>query len=194
MNDASQVVVGSNGDIYVGPTDATPPDDVATAMSTVDADWDHVGYVSEDGVTFTEGKDITDIPAWQSFWAIRKIVTARTVTASFAMRQWSRNNVEFALGGTVDDNGGGEFVYTPPDPESLDERSLVIEWRDGTEKFRLYFPRGIVSENVEVNITRSAAADLPVTFAVTDPGVDGVGDPVPVYSLFTNSPSFQSGS
>jgi hypothetical protein len=48
----------------------------------------------------------------------------------------------------------------------------------------------MVSENVDINLTRTDAAGLPVTFAATDPGTDGLGNPVPVYTLFTDDPSF----
>lgn len=192
-NDASQVVVGANGKVWVAPSDATGPDDVGTAMDTLTG-WIDLGFVSEDGATFTEGKDITDIGAWQSFYPIRKIVTGRTATVSFALRQWSKDTVEFALGGSVVENGLDEFTYTPPSPEELDERSVALEWFDGTKSYRLYIPKGIVSDNVETNLVRTSAADLPVTFAATDPGVDESGDALPAYTLFTDDPSFAGGS
>jgi len=184
MNDSSQVVVGANGQVYVAPAPLDPgsePDDVTTAL---DAAFVELGFISEDGATFTEGKDITDIGAWQSFWPIRKIVTARTVQVAFAIRQWARENIEFALGGTVEDNGG-EFTYTPPSPSELDERSLVLQWQDDDKNYRLWIPRGIVSENVEFQLVRTAAADLAVTFAALDPG-----DDAPVYTMFTDDPAF----
>jgi hypothetical protein len=84
---------------------------------------------------------------------------------------------------------GDEFVYVPPSPELIDERSVVIDWQDGEKSYRLYIPRGIVSENVEVNLTRSGAADLPITFAATDPGSDESG-PLDIYTLFTDDPAF----
>lgn len=184
--DSSQVVVGANGQVYVAPTSETAPDDVGTALAGA---WQELGFVSEDGATFTEGKDITDINAWQSFYPVRRIITARNVTVSFALHEWSAANIEFALGGAVTDNGD-EFVYTPPSPDDLDERSLVLQWQDSTKNYRLYIPRGIVSENVEVNLTRTGAADLPITFAATDPGTDGLGGTLDIYTLFTDDPAF----
>lgn len=188
--DATQVLVGANGNVYVGAITATAPDDVATPLG---GDWTNLGYISEDGATFTEGKDITDINAWQSFYPVRRVVTGRTVTVSFTLREWSLETIEFALGGTVTTEGD-EYIFTPPAPDELDERAIVLEWTDGDKKYRLYVPRGIVSENVETNLTRSGAADLPITFAATDPGADGSGNPLPAYVLFTNDPSFGSGS
>lgn len=190
-NDATEVVVGTNGKIWVGPTDAAAPDDVATAMDTVDAEWLELGYISEEGAKFSEGKTVADINAWQSFYPIRRIITGRSVTLAFSLRQWNKDTVEFALGGTVADNNG-EYTYTPPTPDQLDNRSVTLEWFDGDKSYRLYMPAGIVSENVEISLMRTAAADLPITFAATDPGVDGNGDPISIYTLFTDDPAFAS--
>lgn len=187
-NDAGEVVVGANGTIWVAPITATAVDDVGTAMTTVDTDWIDLGFVSEDGATFTEGKDITDIGAWQSFYPIRRIVTGRSVQAAFALRQWNTDTVEFAFGGTVSNNGG-EFMFTPPSPEMLDERSLTIEWFDGDYTYRIYLPRGIVSEAIETQLVRTAAADLPITFGAMDPGAG-----LDAYGFFTDDPAFTATS
>jgi hypothetical protein len=187
-NRSDQVVVGASGQVWAGPTNAVAPTQVTTAMQTVDTDWINLGFISEDGATFSEGKDIADIGAWQSFYPIRRVITARTVAVSFALRQWSKFTVEFALGGLVEVNAA-EYLYTPPAPETLSEKSLTLEWADGVKKYRLYIPKGIVSETVETNLTRTAAADLPVTFVATDPGAG-----VDIYTLFTNDPAFSAAS
>lgn len=192
-NDAGNVVVGANGKVWVAEIDATAPDDVTTNMDNI-AGWTEMGFISEDGATFTEGKDITDVGAWQSFYPIRRIVTGRNVQVSFALREWKRATVEFALGGVVAPNGVGEFTYTPPSPDDLTEKSVVLEWFDGTKSYRIYMPRGIVSDNVETNLVRTGAADLPVTFSATDPGTDELGDPISIYTLFTDDPSFEFAS
>lgn len=180
-NDAAQVVVGANGSVWVAATAGDAPTDVASPLS---GDWTDLGLISEDGATFTEGKDVTDIAAWQSFYPIRRIITGRSVQVSFSLRQWNRDTVEFALGGTVSDNTG-EYIYTPPAPEEFDERSLALEWTDGTKAYRLYLPIGVVSEAVAISLVRTSAADLPVTFAASDPGAGN-----DVYTLFTDDPAF----
>ena len=182
-NNANNVVVASNGKVYVGPTTTPAPSNYATALN---AGFLELGFVSEDGATFTEGKDVTDINAWQSFYPIRKIVTARTVEISFALREFNKRTVEFALGGTVSVNSA-EWKYVPPAPDVLSTKSLVLEWTDGSKGYRLYVPVGIVTEAVETNLTRTAAADLPITFSATDPGTG-----TNIYTLFTNDVSFSS--
>jgi hypothetical protein len=192
MNDASQVVVGANGRVFAGPADTAEP---TSSVSVLNAAFTNLGFTSEDGAKFTEGKDIADINAWQSFYPIRKVITGRNVAIAFVLRQWNRDNVEFSLGGTVTDGADpDEYIYEPPDPQELDERALIVEWEDGDKRYRLYVRRGIVTENVETNLMRTSAADLPVTFVATDPGVDENGDPLKVYTLFTNDPAFAAGS
>lgn len=181
MANAEQVVVGANGKVWVAATNETAPTNATDALS---AGWTDLGYVSEDGATFSEGKDITDIGAWQSFYPIRYIVNSRQVTLSFTLRQWNNVTVEFALGGTIT-GGPTAFTYTPPSPEDLDLRSMALEWSDGNKSYRLYIRRGLVSENVETQLIRTDAANLPITFSAMDPGSGNA-----VYTLFTNDTNF----
>lgn len=181
MANASQVVVGSNGKVWVAEIGTAAPTNATTALA---AGWSDLGYVSEDGATFSEGKDITDINAWQSFYPIRYIVNSRQVTVSFTLRQWNNKTVEFALGGTIT-GGPTDFTYTPPSPEELDLRQMALEWYDSSKSYRLYIRRGLVTENVETQLIRTDAANLPITFSAMDPG-SGTA----VYSLFTNDANF----
>ncbi len=185
-NDATETVIASNGQVYVAPvTTVQVPDDVGTALG---ADWVELGFVSEEGATFSQGQDITDINAWQSFYPVRRVVSSRTVTVAFELLQWNEDTLEFALGGNVTSGGGGEYVFVPPAPEDLIEHSVVVAWQDGTKDYRLYIPRGIVSENVDITLSRTDAAGLPLTFAATDPGSDDI------YTLFTNDTAFVGSS
>lgn len=183
-NSSDEIVVGANGTIWVGPTDVTEPTDVSTAMTSVDGDWVELGFVSEDGVTWTDGKTVNPIPVWQSFYAARRVVTERENMVAFVLRQWDAVTVPFAFGGGEVTANGGEWQYTPPSPEELDERSMCVEWQDGNKNYRLYFPRGMVTENVETKLTRGAAADLPITYAALSDGSEDI------YTLFTDDPAF----
>lgn len=177
---ANQVVVGGTGLVLVAPTTEAAPTNATTPLT---GNWQDLGFTSEDGVTVTDSKDIEEIGAWQSFYPIRRIITGRDFTVSFALRQWSRVNVILALGGgTV--TGSSPWTYTPPSPGSIDNRSLVVSWQDGSKSYRLYVPVGMVTESVETNITRTGASDLPITFSATS---DGTTNP---YTLFTTDSSF----
>jgi hypothetical protein len=188
-----EIVVGANGSIYTAPKGSELPASISEPLGEAFTD---AGYVTEDGVTFTDSKDVEEIKAWQSFYALRRIVTGKEAKAVFALMQWSGANVILAFGGgdveeiaaPVDDSPGpaapGEYRYHPPAPEHLAELMLVIEWSDGDKDYRLSFPNGSVSEAIETNLTRSGPGLLPITFSLL--GQDGV-DP---WTLDTNDPAF----
>ena len=179
---SEEVVVGGTGKVWVAATDATAPGDAGTGMDS--AEWTELGYLSEAGATINDSKTMTDIAALQSFYAIRRIVTARDTTISFVLRQWNGATVALAFGGGVVEVNSDEYTYTPPAADVVDERSVVVEWEDADKHYRFYVPRAMVTDAVSTTVSRTAAADLPITF-----GVIASGDTDP-YTLFTDDPSF----
>jgi hypothetical protein len=178
--DTDQIRVGANGHIYVAAVGTAAPTDIATAWAS---GWYDLGYTDDDGVTLTDGREIEEIPVWQLLYPARRIVTGRNYTAAFNLRQWNKGTVQFAYGGGTVTTSGGVYKFTPPAPEVIDERALGIEWADGSLTYRIIVPRGMVTEDVETKLVRSAAADLPITFSVL--GEAGV-DP---WHLLTNDPA-----
>lgn len=181
--DASEVVIGGNGSVSSGPANsANLPVDVDTPLH---ASFTEHGFVSEDGVTFRDDKEIEGIPAWQSFYDIRKVVAAKTSGCEYVLRQYNPENVQLAYGGGDYDVSGGVATYTPPAPGTIDERSLIIEWVDGDYTFRLVFPKGMVTGEVESVLNRTQATDLPIAFEATPEGQPVEGDPetFPFYIL-----------
>lgn len=181
-NNSAWVVVAGNGIAYSALVGSTAP---TNATSSPAAAFELLGYISDEGATFTEGKEITDINAWQSFYPIRKIVSSRSVEVSFALREFNRRAVQFALGGTITGTAPGPYSYTPPPPESLNTKAFILDWIDGSKNYRLYIPQCLVTETVETTLSRTASADLPVTLAALDSGGS-------IYTLFTNDPAFSS--
>ncbi len=180
----SQITVGANGTVYVAPVGTAAPSDIAGTWA---AAWVDLGYTNEDGVTFRDGKTVEPVSAWQLFYAARYIVTGRESSASFVLRQWSKDTVKLAFGGgTITTTAGppAHYLYTPPDPEDVDERAIGIEWIDGTKTYRLILPKVMVTETVETNLTKASASDLPITVGVM--GVDGAA----AWTLRTNDPAF----
>lgn len=180
--DADEIVVGANGSVYIGAVDAVIPASIATPLGT---DWTDLGYVTEDGVSWTDGKTLQSIRAWQSFYDLRRIVESKEGSLAFSLMQWSGANVKLAFGGgAIAQPSAGVFRYTPPDPANIDERAMIVEWSDGAKDYRLAFPKGMVSENVETNLQRTSASLLPITFTLL--GQDGVQP----FILDTNDPAF----
>lgn len=184
--DTGQIRVAANGQVRVADVGATLPANIDAAYSVA---WTDLGFTSEDGVTFTDGKSIENIPVWQLFYPARRIVTERDATLAFVLRQWSGDTVQLAFGGgALTQDGAGQYRYVPPAPETIDERALAIDWQDGTINYRLLIPRGMVTENVETNLVRTAAADLPITFGIIG---DETEDP---WILLTDDPALQPAS
>lgn len=181
-NNADQITVGANGSVHVAPVGTTAPADIDAAL---DAAFVELGYVNEDGVTFLDGKTVEPINVWQSFYAPRRIMTGKEASATFALVQWNRDNFGLAFGGgEVTEDGAGKYRFTPPEPGPIDEREMVIEWQDGDKDYRLIIPRGMVTDNVETQLVKSAAGELPIVFGVN--GEDGVA----AWYLLTNDPAF----
>lgn len=180
--ETDEIVVGANGTVWTAPVGTAAPADESAAPGV---GWEDLGFTSEDGVTFSDGKTFEVIPVWQLFYPARRIITERETTLSFVLRQWSDLTLPFALGGgAVTVPSAGHYKYTPPDPEAITEKSLMVDWIDGTKKYRLVVVRGMSTEAVETNLVRTQAADLPVGFAV-----NGVETGAAWY-LLTNDPAF----
>lgn len=182
-NNAGNVVVAGDGTAYVGPITTPAPTNAATALN---AGFLEMGFITEDGATLTQGQELTDINAWQSFYPIRRIVTGRTVQVAFSMREFNKRAVEFATGGTITTNAA-EWKLTPPGPSTDTRKSLVLEWLDGSKKYRLYVPVGLVAEDVESTMARTDSVNLPIVFAASDPGTGSS-----IYTLFTTDVAFSS--
>lgn len=181
MKDTDQIVVGANGTIRVAPPSTAIPAHIGAPFAGA---WVDLGYTSEDGVTMVDAKTLEVIPVWQLFYAARRIVTDRDFTLAFALRQFAGEQVEFAFGGGEVTTAAEGYIFTPPDPEDIDERMLSVEWQDGTKTYRVIVAKGMVTENVETQLMRSAAADLPITFGII--GESGVTP----WQLQTDDPAF----
>lgn len=166
-NNADEVVVGGNGKVWVA-TSSSVVSWPSNLISALDAAFAEVGYVDENGITFTDGKTIDDIKAWQSAYPIRKLVTERVDALEFVMRQWNEHTVPLAFGGgTISTVGGVTKYYPPTGSAALTVLAMVLEWQDGNDKFRLVIPKGSVTGEVQTKIMRTSAADLPVHFDAT---------------------------
>lgn len=178
-----EIVVAPEGRIMVAEVGAEAPGDSTEEWSE---EWRELGYATEDGVTLTVGKDVTDIRGWQSLEVLRRVVTGRTITSAFTLRQLNVDTLPFAYGGgEVTEPSPGEYRYEPPDAGELPEKALGIEWTDGDKHYRMIFVRGSVTEAVETQLIRNDSANLPVTYGVL--GEDGVA---PFY-LLTDDPAFE---
>lgn len=167
--DASEITVAAEGSVYVA---TVTPGLVypTTEEETLDTAFQELGFVSEDGVTFSNTPEVTDINSWQSAYPTRRLVTARSLTVAAALQQWNEDTFAVAFQGGEWSESGTTFRYDPPaDTDALVDLAVVIDAQDGTRKQRWVVYRANVTEAVETNLTRSAAAALPVTWTALAP-------------------------
>lgn len=186
--DPDQLVVASYGEIYIADTGTTLPTSPTAALN---AGFTSLGYVTEDGVTLSVEPEIEEFMAWQSRQAVRRELTGQSITVSFELEQWNTENLLLAFGGgQVTQPSAGVFKYEFPDDEdALQEKAIVVEWKDGQRDWRFVASRGNVTEAVETSLNRSNLAVLPITFQVLDAESGGA----PAYIL-TDDSAFVTGS
>lgn len=159
--EAGNVVVAGTGTVWVAPEGTPMPTDLAP----LDDPWNDMGYVSEDGVTFTISRDQEDIGAWQSLEPVRVLVTSEPKVIAFELMEFDTESLLLAFrGGEV--AGTTVKTYTPPDPGAEDTRAMVIDGIDGDSTFRFAFPRVGLQGDVEWSLVRSDAIRLPLEFQV----------------------------
>lgn len=185
MANADQITVAASGKISVAPLGSTLPTTPTGALGTGFVD---LGYVTEDGVTFTAEATVEDIAAWQSATPVRRVTTARNLTVSWTGLEWSKDSFALAFGGgTWTEPSAGVFKYEPPaDTAALSEHILVIDANDGDKNYRWIVKKGNVSDAVETNLVRTGAAVLPVTFAAMTPDGDDTA-----WEFYTDDPAFE---
>jgi len=185
--DASELVVAGSGDVYAAPYGTTLP---TTVDGALDGNFFKLGYCTEDGLQLTQTPTVEEFMSWQSRHATRRELTSLEVSLTFGLQQWNEQTLQTALGGgVVQEYSSGKYWYKPVgDDEQLDNISVVAEWSDGTKDYRLVIPKCQATESVEIQLTRTALAVLPVTVKVS--GQAGVSP----YTIYTNDPSFEAGS
>lgn len=186
-NNANEIVIGNNGQVYVAPKGTALPTDPVAALN---AAFIGLGYITEDGATVSVNPTVENYMAWQSRSPVRREKTQQEITVAFSLMQWNEQTVPAAFGGGTVSGSAGNYRYDlPKDDAALDERALVLEAVDGATHMRWVFPRGNATEAVESAYQRGAPSALPITFSALAPS-EGAS---PGYFL-TDSAAFAAGS
>lgn len=181
----NEVVIARSGTIWVADVGSTAPADEAASPS---ASWTDVGHVSEDGLKFRDGANKFTVGAWASQYPIVEDVDNREASFDFILRQWNAKTVVVAFGGgTVSTVTSGHYKYVPPAAsDGLAQWAFLVDWTKGAYKYRLVVPKSALADQVETQLVRNAAADLPLKFDVI--GSDSA-DP---YYVLTDDPAFST--
>lgn len=156
-------IVGAYGDVYTAAAGTAPPTD----LDTPGVGWTKLGLISEDGASWTlPTEESTDIKAWQSPFPIRKVTTSMDTSVSFALMEWDRDTIPFALGGGSFTDGVNIVTYSPPKPGESESRAIFLYVKDGGISFGIYYPKGRVTDRGETSFKPDEAALLDITFSV----------------------------
>lgn len=183
--DPDQLVVAGSGRVYTGtPGVSTVPANVSAAIDIAGVDgWVELGYTSEAGVSFSFGRDTTEIKGWQSRNPLRQVVTGTPSSFSCELLQINHATLRLALGGGSVTGNSPNFQYTPPMPGERDERAFIVEGYDGAFTYRFIFRKGINVATAEMSFVRENPMMLPIEISILDD--DTTENP---WALQTNDP------
>ena len=171
--DTGETRVAGTGSVYIAAYA-----DVSAALptahnSTLDSNFVELGYTTEDGVTFKDEPTIERKGAWQSFYPVRILETARMAMASFVLEQWNTDTLRVATGGGTVTTAATGSKLTPHAAGTVSEWALVIDVTDGTITDRYVLPKCITVNAFETQLTRTDLAQLPAELeAIGEDGVD----------------------
>lgn len=158
----ADVMVAQTGNVYVAPVGTPAP---TLVRSTLDAAWQEMGFITEEGVTYAEEIDTVPRSSWSSFYPREYTPVARRFTVSLAFREYNKRVVEFATEGAIT-KSGTEWKKSPAAGD-ISTKAFIVDWNDGVHLVRLYIPVGSVISNIDSAMQRTAAVDLPVVFGTT---------------------------
>ena len=162
--DATKVRVALTGKIWLGKTaSVTLPANISAAVDS--DDFDDLGYTTDDGVTFTFGREVEDIMGWQSADPLRKLVTSEPKSIEFVLRQLEKTTWLAAFGGTITGTSPN-FSWAPPAPGSLEVRPLIVEFEDDTINYRFIYRRASDEAEKEMQLMRTDAVNIPANYSV----------------------------
>jgi hypothetical protein len=182
--DADEVVVAGDADVFVAPVGTAGP---TTPIAALNVAFVNLGYTSEDGITWTPGMEVNEVRAHQSFYAIRHVVTGRSLEIGMNLLQWNAESFKLAMGGGSFATTAGppaHYTYTPPAPSEIYYRSLVIDWADGTKHYRLHVPKVMATSVDEITLARAEESGLGLTLAAV--ATDGAAE----FTFLTDDPAF----
>lgn len=180
--DASNAKVPITGEFYWNADGQAPaPSGLATDVT---ADYDGLGYISEDGVTlsYPDEGDTTPIHVWQNGATVRIIRTPSDDQPTFQMTfvETKLEVIEFAFGVSVERTAeAGVFVINSNTTRRHGKAVLdVLDLERGWSR-RYYASNAIVTSVGEQNLASTALADYDVT--VTADFDDELGGQIKVW-------------
>lgn len=172
---SKEILIAPGADVFVAEVGTEFPDDPTAEVAE---DFTELGYISQDGAKFNYNITVGEVKAAQKKQAVRRFVQDEEVLAGFSLEQFNSTNWGLAFGGgAFVESKPGIFTYEfPGGDDALNEKALLMRWKDGERNFQLGIERGNVTEGVEVGLKPSEGALIPISFkALAGEGEDTVG-------------------
>lgn len=181
---SKQVRVALTGSVFYTPTPITAlPDDLTAAPAgAID-----LGWTTSDGVTFTLGREVEGIDAWQTPNLLRQLVLSEPKSLSYTLRQLARDQWLATMGGTFEEVTAGGFNRWVPEAGKLIEGTILVDFVDGANNYRFGFPLAQQTAEVEFSLVRNDAINLPNTWTAIEPSGG-----LPVMFMDTDDPAFDA--
>lgn len=154
------------GHVYVAAVGSAIPANVSLPFS---ASWTELGYVTEDGVSFTPSVDINDINAWQSKVPVKQSLTGINFDVKFSLMQTTQKASSLFFFGQPWTVAAPNARMTVSSSPQLDERALAVEYTDDEGSLnRIILPRALVTDREDLTLNRSDAVTWGLTFKALD--------------------------
>lgn len=163
---SDNVRVGVSGAIYCAPEGTALPTDATAALN---AAFDELGFIDENGVTESQSTSVTNIKAWQNSAVVRKIQTEHDLTYAFAALETNPAVLEAYYGNYTDGPDGSVEITGGVLPNLC----WIIDVYDGDNTTRIVVPEGQITAPGDVIYGAGDAVKYPMTLTAF-PDDDGV--------------------
>lgn len=161
--DPGNMFVAGDGTLYIGPTSAAAP----TAFdSEPDAGFADMGGFAKENVGLTPSFTTTDLFMFGELFPVRTIITGQGIEFTITLLEATDDALIAAFaGGDVDGNG----TFTPPEPQDIEEVSIILDVFDGAKAERWYMPRCQITDVGQITMANDAAEPFPLTYKMLRP-------------------------
>lgn len=154
--------------VSVGPTTSDAP---TSSASTLDTDFDDVGYIGSSGLEVNpeqSSKDITDLVGA----VVRTVITDGKVTFKFTLLETSPTTLPLYWGATVAGATATDGRLDIVSTATGGRKSWVFDFTDGAEKLRYYVPSGEIT--ARESVTHVGSTETAYAMTVTAYPVSGI--------------------
>ena len=156
---ANAVQGAVTGSVYVAPASTAVPTTIAGALN---AAFNDVGYISEDGVVTSTNSDTNEIKAWQNGDIVRVIQTSHEFTLKFTMIETNEYALKAYYNSYTHGAGAADGVVQVTGTAAF-RGAWVINVVDGTDLIRIVVPDGQVTDRDDVSYVNGD----PISYGVT---------------------------